>query len=1318
MDKENSPLVSVIVRSMERPSLDKALASLARQTHPAIEVIVVNAKGGPHTDVSAICSPCTAQLINAGGPPLGRSQAANAGLDAVRGDFFAFLDDDDTLDPEHFRLLLEFTAGQPENTVGYAGIRAVDGNDPEQNVLNVFAETCEDGKLLAGNFIPIHAPLVPRLLLATGIRFDETLDIYEDWDFWLQVSRHAKLAFSGQVSGTYFINGNSGANPLTVSDDTMHRATLQLYGKWLPRLSAENFWQVTRLYHQRNLGQHHTAIDNEQLKNELFSLSAQHQNLKTQLEHANQALTATTRQRDQLHFQHNNLQQQFHDAKAMLELIYRSRSWALTAPIRAAGRSWRALRGQSTVSGQAATGRSRVQKYGHLARFIYHAVRHNGGPLRAMRKASAILRIEGVGGVLRRLPLNRQAVFEATDFRRNLFHACDLVEGEARHLPPPDSLAVMAHVYYPELFPQIAQALAHMPWPYDLYISVTSTEARETVLAQARNLPRRGELEVRIVPNRGRDIAPLLVEFRKELLRHQYVLHLHTKKSLYSGQERQEWRSYLIDGLLGSERRIRQIFAMFARNNHVGIIYPDTFAGVPYWAHSWLQNRGVALSLAARLGIDIRHIHYMDAPMGSMFWARIDALRPLLDLNLGYEDFPEERGQTDGTLQHAIERFFVLAANRNGYTQRVMLEAEQGATLFLSPGRKNLEHYFAVSTQERILAVGSKADIVSFDIFDTLLLRPWINPGNLFSFMEDIVAQHHGINGFAELRRESERLARLQQDSGDAHIEAIYSAFASLCGDPAKAAAIRDLEESLERQLLLPRPDVCAAAEQLKAKGKRVVLASDMYLDKRLLQDILEQNGLQFHDALYVSSDLGRRKDRGDMWPEISEREQVAADNWQHVGDNEHSDLQIPLDAGFPHPVHVMRNADLFMLFNEDAGHWMRPDIWQEGLFLGLLANRFFAPGLSAAPITQNVQERSVQINSLKDFGYAAFGPALAAFMAWLIREARQDGITQLLYASREGHLLLQAHELIARHLETPAGSYFLSSRRAALGASIQDPAAIDILLGAHFKGSFADFLKLRLGVEDLTPYRERLGSRALDEPGELPERTEAYRRHLLSCMDILETAASAERAAYQAYADQTIGTHRAALVDIGYSGTIQRALQHFLENIAGGYYFVTTEKSAEIETGGHFAKGCFGHQINAFHSDIPLYQFSLLSEAILTAPHGQLIRFETRGDQQEPRFKAPGLAQAHFADIDQIHQGALAFLQDVLRVTGAHFPLLAGHTQTANLAIRQVMEYRWKLGLDSPALHVEDNYSGNQELSIVAFYDEKRKRLPGTLDC
>jgi glycosyltransferase involved in cell wall biosynthesis/FMN phosphatase YigB (HAD superfamily) len=1316
----NFPLVSVIVRSMERSSLGATLASIAGQTYPNIEVLVVNAKGGGHVEIGYCCAPFVSHLLNRDGLPMGRSRAANAGLDAISGKYFAFLDDDDTIDPEHFSQLIDLADQETESTVVYAGIRSVDGNNPAAGILNIYAEAHEKGKLLAGNFIPIHAPLVPSRLLEHGLRFDESLDVYEDWDFWLQVERYAKLLFSGSVSGTYTINGSSGANPLTVSYDTMRQATLLLYSKWLPRLSPEYLWHMSRLYHQRNLRLHHISLEHEALKREagsanerlkqLDGLLQQMAALHARLQSTDQEVVSLGQQLSQVRAEQETTQRHLDEATAMLDIIHRSHSWALTAPLRNFGRMCRSL--QSKFKDP----KVKLAEYANLLRFVRHAVSHNGGLLRSMRKAWAILRLEGRGGIMRRLPFNRMAIFEAASFRHNLFHASDLIAGQAHELAAPQGIAVMVHVYYPDLFEQIADALGNMPWTYDLYISVTTQEAKEAIHARAAALPRIGELDIRIVPNRGRDIAPFLVEFRDELQQHRYVLHLHTKKSLYSGRERQEWRNYLTEGLLGSEQRIRHIFEMFARNKTVGIIYPDTFEGVPYWAHSWLHNRGIALTLAMRLGIDIRHRNYVDAPMGSMFWARTEALQALFDLNLGYGDFPEEQGQTDGTLQHTIERFFVLAANRNGYTQRVMLTVENEATLFLSPGRKNLAHYFSATVQHKIGATGACAAIISFDIFDTLLIRPWISPGNLFAFMEDIVFARHGLSGFAASRQEAERLARMGQASGDVGIEAIYHSFAALCGNAALANKIRELEESLECRLLMPRPDVCAAARQLKESGKRIVLASDMYLSKDFLQDTLRAKQVDFYDALYVSSDLGLRKDRGDMWPEISKRENTPAEKWQHVGDNEHSDLQIPLDAGYPHPVHVMRSADLFMLFNEDAGNWIRPDIWQEGLHLGLLANRFFIPGLSTAPISQDVQERSIEINSLQDFGYAAFGPALASFMAWLIREARNDGINQLLYASREGHLLKQAHDLISRHIQIPAGEYFLCSRRAAVFASIREPASIDTMLGAHFKGSFGDFLRMRLGIEDLAPYRARLGDERCDTPGELPEQTEAYRQNLLACGDLLEKAASLERVAYENHARQIIGDQRAALVDIGYSGTIQRALNRFLSNIAGGYYFVTVEKAAEIERDGHFAKGCFGHHINAFHSDIPLYQFSLLSEAILTAPHGQLIRFEAHGTDTTPRFKAPGLAQEHFADIDQMHQGALQYLSDVLDVTGEHFELLAGHNQTANLAIRQIMEYRWKLGFDTPALHVEDNYSGNHEISIFEFYDEKRKRLPGTL--
>lgn len=1317
MTKSQLPLVSVIVRSMDRTSLKLTLESIVKQSYPAIEIIVVNAKGGEHSDVLAYCGRIALNMINQGGQPLSRSRAANMGLDGVSGRYFSFLDDDDTVDFDHFSRLVELQGQHGEKTIVYAGVRLVDSQSPDV-VLSEFADVNEEGKLLAGNFIPIHAPLVPAILLDTGARFDESLDVYEDWDFWLQLESHTDFIFSGGVSASYFLNGTSGVNPHTVDEETMRQATLSLYRKWLPRLSAENLWSVCRLYHKRNLALHHTSQHRDALHSQLAALHSELQKEKLEIQSVKRELEEADKSVEVANKKIEGAINKLTTVQAELDAVYRSRSWALTAPLRSSVRSLNDLRATLHERRVAAANflSSRLKGYAHLARFVVQATQHNGGVLRVVRKANAIIRVEGVRGVLRRLPLNRLGVVEAADFRNNLFHVAELVDEDCQSLAVAGSIAVMAHVYYEDLFSQIADSLNNIPWQYSLYVSVTSKEARDVVLERIREMPRISQFDVRVVPNRGRDIAPMLVEFREELLRHQYILHVHTKKSIYSGRERQEWRNYLINGLLGSERRIRHVFNVFLKNSSVGIVYPDTFEGVPYWAHSWLKNRGIALSLASRLGVDINHRSYVDAPMGSMFWARVDALKPLFDLKLRYVDFPEEQGQTDGTLQHAIERFFVLAANREGYVQRVILNAENGATLFISPGRKNIEHYFGAMPPRRIFAASASAQIVSFDIFDTLLFRPWFSPSNLFCFLNDVIFQKYGMENFSDLRMESERLARLKIKAGDVGIDDIYSVFGQLCGSEKKAGEIRLLEESAERRLLFPRPDICEAAAQLKASGKRVVLVSDMYLDVNFLREILLARKLDFFDSLYVSSDIGLRKDRGDIWPEVLRREGVEAEHWLHVGDNEHSDVQIPLDSGFAHPVHVMRSADLFFLFNEDAAGWIRPQVWQEGLYLGLLANRCFIPGLSVEEIVPDVMRRTVEINDLKDFGYLVFGPALASFMAWLLRQSREDRVTQLLYASREGYLLKQAHDLIASYFSVPEGEYFLCSRRAAIFSSIGSEASFDGFLRAHFTGSFSDFLRLRLGVEDIAPYRERLGEARLDAPGELPEKTEAYRRMLRSCSDLLEKSATVERECFESYARDIVGENRSALVDIGYSGTIQRALHGFLDFLAGGYYCVTVEQSADIEAGGHFAKGCFGHHVNAFHSDIPFYQFSLLSEAILTAPHGQLVRFENRDGSIVPVFKEPGVAQQNFSDIEKIHEGALDFLRDVLDVTGEYFESLAGHNFTANLAIRQVMEYRWKLGLDTPALHVEDNYSGNGEVSIFDFYDRKRKRLPGVL--
>ena len=117
-------LVSLIVRSMDRSTLAQALASVAVQSWPAIEVVVVSAKGDGHGPLPSQCGPFPLRLVSHG-TPLNRSAAANAGIDAAQGEWLLFLDDDDWLEPDHIETLAGVLGANPDAAAAYSGVKCV-----------------------------------------------------------------------------------------------------------------------------------------------------------------------------------------------------------------------------------------------------------------------------------------------------------------------------------------------------------------------------------------------------------------------------------------------------------------------------------------------------------------------------------------------------------------------------------------------------------------------------------------------------------------------------------------------------------------------------------------------------------------------------------------------------------------------------------------------------------------------------------------------------------------------------------------------------------------------------------------------------------------------------------------------------------------------------------------------------------------------------------------------------------------------------------------------------------------------------------------
>jgi lipopolysaccharide biosynthesis protein len=169
---------------------------------------------------------------------------------------------------------------------------------------------------------------------------------------------------------------------------------------------------------------------------------------------------------------------------------------------------------------------------------------------------------------------------------------------------------------------------------------------------------------VSIVPNRGRDLGPFLTEYDFLDGRYDLVGHVHCKKSPYFGAQFGEvWRQFMWRRLLGSDHPMMDVIARyFETDPTLGLVFPDDPNLV-----GWRSNKHLATHLAHRMGMNIQFPDAFEFPVGSMFWCRPAALRPLYALKLSWNDYPSEPLPIDGTMLHAIERLLPFIAEREGY---------------------------------------------------------------------------------------------------------------------------------------------------------------------------------------------------------------------------------------------------------------------------------------------------------------------------------------------------------------------------------------------------------------------------------------------------------------------------------------------------------------------------------------------------------------------------------------------------------------------------------------------------------------------------
>lgn len=477
----------------------------------------------------------------------------------------------------------------------------------------------------------------------------------------------------------------------------------------------------------------------------------------------------------------------------------------------------------------------------------------------------------------------------------------------------PIKLAINLHIFYKDAVDAFASALQGFPVDFDLYIGAGTDEIADLASSAFSNLGPSVHVYCQVIPNIGRNFRSMLFEFRDQLLCYDIIMHMHSKKSLYSGHEQALWFSYLLEYLAVDKQTVYKHLALLASSDEAGIIFPTPPKRfTPRWVNHGLKNTAATLRLANLLKRDCSDLKtltsFSDYPVGSMFIAKTNAIADLLHHDWKDDELPTEPIPNDGTILHAIERFLPRLVEQNEY-KSIFYDPSSGTW---STDKSYIWSSYRASRAEMQFIVKNPClKIISFDVFDTLVSRATGFNDSAKLLAADRILPDLSADQFLKLRNTVEHQIRVSPAfNGDVSIYDVYETLEGQHKLGMGSADCANHEFSLDLDLLVERVTVTESVRAAYKNGISVWYISDIYYSKLQMIALLESFGLPVNpDFLFVSSDLRLRKDSGLMWSHVKDRLEELNVNplsqYIHVGDNVVSDIQIPGDIGLS-SYHVM----------------------------------------------------------------------------------------------------------------------------------------------------------------------------------------------------------------------------------------------------------------------------------------------------------------------------------------------------------------------------------------------------------------------------
>ena len=563
-------------------------------------------------------------------------------------------------------------------------------------------------------------------------------------------------------------------------------------------------------------------------------------------------------------------------------------------------------------------------------------------------------------------------------------------------------------------------------------------------------------------------------------------------------------------------------------------------------------------------------------------------------------------------------------------------------------------------------------EVVSFDVFDTLLRRDVGDPKDIFMLMQQntLVLSELGlppkvINNFAKLRVLAERMLRSERDQQlekgnkgvkeEIFIEEIYSKMALITGCDLPIKSLIDLEEKVELTHLKSRKSGLILFKYAKKQNKKIIIVSDFVHSSEFVKKALFQCGYTGIYKFFVSSETGVKKHSGLMFQYVMNHLGIKPGQILHIGDNQIGDVVKPRGLGI-RAMKLISNAELLKKAFLNSGR-------DFNLFRSSASARWifshFAETFFKLESQRNSSNKFELVSSLQELGYLLLGPMMYGFAKWIVNHAKAEGVRQIVFFARDCKLAyLAAERIISKNNLKIRCVYLPVSRKSSTGIEIFTPTDVFSVRIDDFskQKTLKNLLQERFLFSDSDPdsnlggiLTEELEKKICDIP--IESQYQYIYEVVLKNWKILSQKYEDKRNCYAKYITNlginlqeiTIG------VDVGYKGSIHRKLSPIFGKGLLPYFFMTYGNGyggAPIDN----AKVYYRENLFSFSKGDTFVSRNLLFETLINESKGTAINiYKDSKDEIKVSFD-DSLPPEHEMTVNMLHKGAELFFDDAIK--------------------------------------------------------------------